>query len=155
MIDKQLLTQTVEASIADTDMIIVDIIINPGNSIVVELDSTQGIDIESCAKITRDIEAVFDREVEDYELEVGSAGLTSPFKVKGQYVKNIGNDVEVLSKDGRKLHGTLTEVNDDCFTIEIEQKIKEPGAKRPKMVKSPVVFNFNDTKSVKYLINFK
>ncbi len=155
MIDKQLLTQTVEDAIAGSDIFLVDIVVNPGNVIVVEIDSKEGIDIDTCATITRKIESVFDRDVEDYELEVGSAGLTSPFKVKGQYLKNIGNDIEVLTRDGRKLQGVLTEVGNDCFTIEVEKKVKEPGAKRPKMVKEPTTFNFDETKSVKYLIKFK
>ena len=96
MIDKQLLTQTVEQAIENTDLFIVDIKVNPGNAIVVELDSETGIDIDMCVNITRKIESVFDRDVEDYELEVGSAGLTAPFKVRGQYLKNIGNDIEVI-----------------------------------------------------------
>ena len=155
MIDKQLLTQTVEQAIENTDLFIVDIKVNPGNAIVVELDSETGIDIDMCVNITRKIESVFDRDVEDYELEVGSAGLTAPFKVRGQYLKNIGNEVEVLTRDGRKMQGVLTEVGDDEFTIEIEKKVKEEGAKRPTLVKEPLTFKFNETKSVKYLINFK
>ena len=98
---------------------------------------------------------MFDREVEDYELEVGSAGLTSPFKVRGQYEKNIGNEVEVLSRDGRKLHGVLTEVGETTFTIEIEKKVKPEGAKRPVVVTEPIEFGYDAVKSVKYLINFK
>ena len=155
MIDKQLLTQTVEQAIENTDLFIVDIKVNPGNAIVVELDSETGIDIDMCVNITRKIESVLDRDVEDYELEVGSAGLTAPFKVRGQYLKNIGNDIEVLTCDGRKLHGVLTEVGDDEFTVEREKKVKEEGAKRPTLVKEPLTFKFNETKSVKYLINFK
>lgn len=155
MIDKKLLTETIEKSIEGTDMFIVDVAVNPGNAIVVEVDSPTGVDIDTCARITRDIEAAFDRDVEDYELEVGSAGLTAPFKVRGQYEKNIGNDVEVLTTDGRKLKGRLTEVGDDTFTVEVTRKVKEPGAKRPVEVAEPVVLGYNDTKSVKYLIQFK
>lgn len=155
MIDKKLLQEVVEGAIKDTALFLVDIQINPGNSIIVEIDSAEGVDIDSCATITRKIEEAFDRDVEDYELEVGSAGLTSPFKVKGQYEKNIGNEVEVLTTDGRKLKGTLTEVSNETFTIEIIRKVKEPGAKRPVEVAEPVIFNYNDTKYVKYLIQFK
>ena len=75
-----------------------------------EIDSPTGVDIDACARITRSIEEAFDRDAEDYELEVGSAGITSDFKVRGQYDKNVGNEVEVLTRDGRKLHGTLVEV---------------------------------------------
>lgn len=155
MIDKQQLTQTVEQAIEGTSIFIVDIKINPGNAIVVEIDSPESIDIDTCAKITRQIEATFDRDVEDYELEVGSVGLTAPFKVKGQYLKNIGNDVEVLTSDGRKLQGVLTAVSDNDFTIEIAKKVKEPGAKRPTLVMEPTTIEMSNAKSVKYLINFK
>ena len=155
MIDKQQLTQTVEQAIEGTSIFIVDIKINPGNAIVVEIDSPESIDIDTCAKITRQIEATFDRDVEDYELEVGSAGLTAPFKVKGQYLKNIGNEVEVLTSDGRKLQGVLTAVSDNDFTIKVAKKVKEPGAKRPTLVMEPTTIEMSSTKSVKYLINFK
>ena len=155
MIDKQLLTQTIEQAIEASSIFIVDIKINPGNAIVVEIDSPENIDIDTCASITRKIEAVFDRDAEDYELEVGSAGLTAPFKVKGQYLKNIGNEVEVLTRDGRKMQGTLTAVGDDDFTIEVAKKVKEPGAKRPSIIMEPITLEISNTKSVKYLINFK
>ena len=155
MIDKELLAQTVAESIKDTDIFIVDITIGADNAIVVGLDGPEGIDIDTCAAITRRIEEVFDRDKEDYSLEVGSAGLTSPFKVKGQYEKNIGNKVEVLTKDGRKLKGTLISVGDDDFTIAIAKKVKEPGKKRPVEVEEPETMKMADTKHVIYLIDFK
>lgn len=156
MIDKQLLTQTVENAIKDTDLFLVDIKVTPSNEITVTVDSTKGVDIEQCLEVTRRIEEVFDRDIEDYELEVGSAGLTSPFKVKGQYDKNIGNPVEVLTKDGRKLHGVLTAVSDDFTdcTVAVEKKVKEEGQKRPKIVKVDEVLPIADIKKITYEIKF-
>lgn len=160
MIDKELLTKTVTEAIADTDYFIVEIRVSPANEIVVEVDSPSGVDIDNCARITRQIEAVFDRDAEDYELEVGSAGLTAPFKVKGQYDKNIGNQLEVLTRDGRKLYGELKEVNQDdngdiSFTIDIAVKVKAPGAKRPTIELQPETLRAADCKSVKYHFDFK
>lgn len=158
MIDKALLAKTVDEAIAGSDIFVVEIAVSEQNSIVVEIDSASaGIDIDTCARITRAIEAVFDRDVEDYELEVGSAGLTSPFKVRAQYVKNIGNEVEVLTCDGRKLHGTLTAVgdDDDTFTIEVPTKVKAPGAKRPTIEMVPETFAVGECRSVRYNISFK
>jgi ribosome maturation factor RimP len=155
MIDKELLKQTVEKSIEGTGIFIVDIRVSPENNIVVELDSADGLDIDTCAEVTRDIEKVFDRDVEDYDLEVGSAGLTAPFKVRGQYVKNIGNDIEILTRDGRKLQGVLTAVGDDDFTFEYPVKYKEPGAKRPVTVMQSDTLPMADAKMVRYLISFK
>lgn len=155
MIDKQLLQQTVENAIEGTDIFIVDIIVSPDNNIVVELDSASGIDIDTCVEITRKIESVFDRDADDYQLEVGSAGLTAPFKVKAQYVKNIGNEVEILTRDGRKLSGRLAEVSDTGFTVEVPVKVKQPGAKRPVIELQPETFAFTDCKRVCYKIDFK
>ena len=156
MVDKELLKETVEKAIAGTDVFLVEVKVTPDNVVTVELDSTKGLDIDTCADITRKIEAVFDRDVEDYELEVGSAGLTSPFKVRGQYEKNIGNPVEVLTKDGRKLYGVLKSVDDDgAFTVTTEVKVKNPGDKRPHIEQVDETFTPDSCKYVKYHIDFK
>ena len=142
MIDKQKLYETVEQAIANTDAFIVDVKVTPDNIVTVELDSPTGMDLDACVDINRKIEAVFDRDVEDYSLEVGSAGLTAPFKVLGQYLKNIGNPVEV-------------EPDCSAFTLTIERKVKEPGAKRPVIKQEDEVLAVADTKEVKYYIDFK
>lgn len=155
MIDKELLRQSVEKAIQGTDMFIVDIQVSPQNAIVVELDSPEAMDIDTCARVTRAIEADFDRDAEDYELEVGSAGLTSPFRVRGQYEKNIGNEIEILTRDGRKLTATLTAVGDEDFTFEYPVKVKEPGVKKPVIRMQAETLPFDGAKSVRYHISFK
>lgn len=50
-------------------MFLVDVIVKPGNVIVVEIDSEQGIGIDDCATLSRKIEAALDRDNEDFELE--------------------------------------------------------------------------------------
>ena len=145
----------VEACLGD-DLFLVDVAISADNHIVVEIDSYEGsVSIDNCVAITRAVEQAFDRDKEDYELEVGSAGLTSPFKVKAQYEKNIGNDVEVLTAQGVKLKGVLSEVGDDTFTIKVAKKVKPEGAKRPVIVEEDVTIKYSETKYTKYLIQFK
>ena len=145
----------VEACLGD-DLFLVDVAISADNHIVVEIDSYEGsVSIDNCVAITRAVEQAFDRDKEDYELEVGSAGLTSPLKVKAQYVKNIGNDVEVLTTQGAKLKGVLSEVGDDTFTIKVAKKVKPEGAKRPVVVEEDVTIKYSETKYTKYLIQFK
>lgn len=157
MIDTAKLTEVVENAIAGSDNFLVDVRITPDNNITVEIDNPGGVDIDTCAQLTRTIEAAFDRDADDYQLEVGSAGLTAPFKVKGQYLKNIGNDVDVLTRDGRKIHGTLTAVSDDGteFTVEVAEKVREEGKKRPVVRQTPHTFRVADTKQVTYRIDFK
>lgn len=155
MIDKQTVYDIVAEALQESDCFIVDVMVRPGNSIIVEIDNKEGIDIERCETLHRHIESKLDREVEDYELEVGSAGITSPFKVVAQYQKNIGNEVEVLSCDGRKLSGILKECNDHTFTLTITKKVKPEGSKRKIEVEENLQFAYNEVKYTKYLIRFK
>lgn len=155
MIDKTLVQQAVSSAIEGTGLFLVDLTVSADNRIVVEVDSMEPMDVESCVALSRKIEAQLDRDAEDFELEVGSAGLTSPFKVKQQYEKNLGNEVEVLTRDGRKYTGTLVEAGEDAFTVEVPRKVKPEGAKRPVVELQPEKLAYADAKSVKYVINFK
>lgn len=154
MIDKSKLTEVVEQALEGTDAFVVEISISDDNNIVVEIDSSSSISIDDCAAISRQIEANFDRDTEDYNLEVGSSGLTSPLRVKAQYDKNIGNLVEVLTTDGRKLRGTLNAATDTDFTIAIERKVKPEGAKRPVIVSQDCTLLYNEIRYTKYLLDF-
>ncbi|MDE6754437.1 MAG: ribosome assembly cofactor RimP [Muribaculaceae bacterium] len=154
MIDKTALTAFIEKQLEGTDLYLVELAVTSGNDIKVEIDSDTSVDIDQCVKLTREIEDEFDRDVEDYELEIGSSGITSPFKVKRQYVKNIGNDVEVLTKDGKKLKGMLKSADDQGFTIVTEEKVKPEGARRPVVEKVETTFPYGDVKYTKYLLQF-
>lgn len=154
MIDIQKLKEFIEDQLADTDNYLVDLRVSPTNEILVEIDNDEGVDIDECIALTRAIEEAFDRDEEDYELEVGSAGLTSPFKVERQYRKNLGNDVVILTTDGRKLHGKLTDVTAEGFTVTVEEKVKREGEKRPRIEGVPYTFGYDDVKSVSYDLKF-
>lgn len=155
MIDKKTLTEAVNEAIKDTDLFVVDIRIEPADSIVVELDSPDAMDIDTCSDVTRRLHEILGPELDDYDLEVGSAGVTAPFRVRQQYVKNLGNDVEVLTGDGRKLKGRLAAVDDDTFTIETEVKVKTPGEKRPHVETVSERIAYDNARRVQYAISFK
>lgn len=155
MLDKKEIISLVEKAVEGTDAFIVSVTVSSANDIVVELDSATGIDLDFCAEVTRLLNEALDRDVEDYSLEVGSASLTAPFKVRGQYEKHLGDDVELITRDGKKLRGVLTAVGDDDFTVEITRKVKEEGKKRPVMVAQPETFAYGQVKEVKYCLDFK
>ncbi len=155
MIDLQSVKEIVNEGIQGTDLFVVDITVSPDNRIVVEVDNDEGVDIDRCTTLHRYIESRLDREVEDYELEVGSAGITSPFKVVRQYQKNIGNEVEVLSRSGQKLTGTLKAADEEAFTLTVTKKVKPEGAKRKIEVEEDLTFPYNEIKYTKYIIRFK
>lgn len=154
MLDKKEIIDVVNEALAQSDAFLVEVSVSGDNRVVVEIDSYTSVSIDDCVRLNDVIEAHFDRDVEDYELEVGSAGLTAPLRVKAQYDKNMGNPVEVLTADGRKLKGELREAGDDTFTIVVSRKVKPEGAKRPVMVDEDVVLRYDEIKYTKYLIEF-
>lgn len=155
MIDKSQIKDIVDEHLLQSDIFLVDATVRPGNLIVVEIDSKDGVSIDECIKLSKEIESHFDRDVEDFELEVGSAGITSPFKIQKQYEKNIGNEVEVLTKDGKKLTGVLKDSNDSSFIVTISKMEKPEGAKRKITVEEDLTFGYDEVKYTKYLIRFK
>jgi len=154
MIDKTALAAFIEERLEGSDLFLVDLSISGQNEIRVEIDSDTSVDIDRCVDLTREIESAFDRDVEDYELEVGSSGLTTPFKVRRKYDKNLGNEVEVLTKGGKKYHGMLREVGDDAFTVVCEEKVKPEGAKRAVIEQVDHVFRYDEVKYTKYMLQF-
>ena len=108
MIEKSIVKGLVEEWLEGRDYFLVDVSVSADDRIVVEIDHAEGVWIEDCVELSRFIESRLSREEEDYELEVGSAGIGQPFKVLQQYVNHVGSEVDVLTADGRKLHGVLT-----------------------------------------------
>lgn len=155
MIDKNVVKNLVDEWLTGKDYFLTDLTVSADDRIVVEIDHKEGVWIEDCVELSRFIEDHLNRDEEDFELEVGSAGIGQPFKVHRQYEIHQGDRVEVLTKEGRKLTGVLKEVTPETFTLTIEEKMKEEGAKRPRLVERDLTFGFGDVTSTKYLIDFK
>jgi len=149
MISKDIIIQAIEQKLAESDCFLIDVQISPSNEIVVEIDSDTAVDLDFCVDLSRHIEEVLSRDTEDFSLEVGSYGITKPFAVLRQYVKNIGQNVEVLSKSGIKLRGKLTEVCPEYFALEMEKLVKIEGKKRKVPQIETEKFNYNEVKYCK------
>ena len=154
MIEAKAIRDFLEKELEGSDLYLVDVKVNPGNLIEVEIDSDNPVSIEECEKLTREIEKEFDRDKEDYTLEVGSAGITSPFKVRRQYQKYIGQEVETLTKEGKKLSGLLKSAGENDFTISVKEKVKKPEQKRPVIEEVDHTFGYDEVKYTKYILKF-
>lgn len=155
MINKDTVRSIVEEWLDGKEYFLVDIEISPDDRIVVEIDHADGVWIEDCVELSRFIEDHLSRDEEDYELEVGSAGLGQPFKVAQQYHCFVGKDVEVLDADGKKYKGVLKAVDGNDFTVTVQERQKVEGKKRPQLVDTDHTFQMDKVKYTKYLINFK
>ena len=146
MIEKKTVCQIVEEWLEGKDYFLVEVTVSPDDKIVVEIDHAEGVWIEDCVELSRFIESKLNREEEDYELEVGSAGIGQPFKVLQQYYIHIGQEVEVVTRDGRKLAGILKDADEEKFTVGVEKKVKLEGSKRPKLIEEDETFTYEQIK---------
>ena len=155
MIDKNVVKKLVDEWLDDKEYFLVGIEISQDDKIVVEIDHADGVWIEDCVELSKFIEVHLSRDEEDYELEVGSAGLGQPFKVAQQYINFIGKEVEVLDAGGKKYQGVLKSVDGDSFVVTINEKVMVEGKKRPQKMDVDRTFDMNNVKYTKYLISFK
>ena len=155
MIENSVIKTLVDQWLEGKDYFLVDIEISQDNKVVVEIDHADGVWIEDCVELSKYIEDRLDRDVEDFELEVGSAGLGQPFKVPQQYINFIGKEVEVLDLEGKKTKGVLKSVEGNRFTVTTQEKIKPEGKKRPVLTDVDKDFEMDKIKYAKYIISFK
>jgi Uncharacterized protein conserved in bacteria len=155
MINKEIIQTLTEEWLQGNDYFLVDIIFGADDRIVIEIDHADGVWIEDCAELSRFLQEKLGDELGEYELEVGSAGLGQPFKVAQQYQNHIGDTLEVLGADGKKVQGVLKSVEGRDFTLTIREKQKQEGKKRPILVDVDKTYSMDHIKYAKYLLSFK
>ena len=149
--DKQQIQNWIEEYLKDTEYELITLTVSATNDILVEVDRLAGVDVDFCAELNRYlVEKLGD---EDYSLEVGSVSLTDPFKTKMQYEKNLGHDVEVLV-DGKKLRGQLVSVDEETFSVDVEERVAVEGKKRKETRIVTHTWRYDEPKYVKYDLKF-
>jgi|ERR1043165_195375 ribosome maturation factor RimP len=152
MITAERIRELAEQRIAETTDFIVDITVKPGNRITVLLDNDKGVSISDCVAMSRHIEFSLDREKEDFELSVMSAGLTEPFRILRQYTKNLGKQVDVVTKEGKKLSGKLLKANEEGIELETKATERVNGKKQQQI--NNISLTFNQIKETKIILSF-
>jgi len=140
MISENRIVSLVEQHIKGTEIFLVEVRVKSGNTVRVHVDKPAGISIEECAEISRYLNRNLDREEEDFSLEVSSPGIGVPFKVKQQYEKNIGHEIDVVQTDGTRMEGTLESVTPEGISLTTG--------------KGNMILSFGDIKSAKEIITF-
>ena len=158
--DKQQLQNWIEEYLNGTDYELITLNVSAGNDILVEVDRLAGVDVDFCAELNRYLvekieqSAITNQQSDlDYSLEVGSVSLTDPFKTKMQFEKNLGHDVEVLV-EGKKLRGQLVSVDEETFSVDVEEKVAVEGKKRKEMQIITHTWRYDEPKYVKYDLRF-
>ena len=148
MINSTQIRELVTECIAEKDMFIVDVQVSSANRIVVELDALDGVSIQDCVEVSRFVESSLDRESEDFELLVSSAGIDKPLRDRRQFVKNVGREVRVQLNDGGELKGKLIEADE-------ELKLLLPASKKKKLPEREALLEWDSIRETKLIISFK
>jgi ribosome maturation factor RimP len=148
MITEDRIAELVAEKLSDGPIFVVEIKVHPGNKIHVEIDGDFGVNIADCVAVSRQIEGNLDREIEDFELQVLSAGVGLPLKHERQYRKNIGREVSVSLEDGSELIGVLMESEDGV-------KLKLPASKKKKLPEREVSIAMDQIRETKVRVSFK
>jgi ribosome maturation factor RimP len=154
MIDEKKIEEIAAEYLENGDVFLVSAKVYTGNKIKVLLDGDNGVKIDQCAKLSRHIESFFDRESEDFEIEVSSVGVGTPLLLKRQYNINIGRMVLVVNNSGQKIKGKLIEVGQDSITLEKEQ-VKKKKKKDEEEESNLLILKFDEIKETKVQVSFK
>ncbi|WP_394182608.1 ribosome maturation factor RimP [Marinomonas posidonica] len=97
--------------------------------IFIETDAEKGIDVEDCARVSRQVSSILDVEdpiTGEYHLEVSSPGLDRPLFSLAQYQAYVGSIVSLRLRvpfDGRrKFKGQLVGVENDDIVVRVDQE---------------------------------
>lgn len=152
--NKKRLEEIVAQHLQETSLFLVAVLVKPNNVIVVIIDSDLGVTIDDCVNVSRFIENSLNRDEEDFELRVMSAGADTPFTSMRQYQKHLGKDIRVTLNDGEKVDGLLQSVDADAVVLEIAPVMKKgqkPGKNNPA---KKLTILFKDIKEAKAIIKF-
>lgn len=136
------------------DQFLVEVTVSSANVINVMVDSDTSLSINQLVEISRYVEGKLDREAEDFELSVFSAGLTEPLRMVRQYKKCLGNELSILLKSGIKISGLLTDVSESAVAIEVMTKEKSEKTGKKELVKKIHQIEYTEIKEAKRIIKF-
>jgi len=152
---EQILRSKIEELLQGTGYELITLAIRPGDNILVEVDKLEGTDVDFCAELNRQIVEYLESVGEpDYALEVGSVSIVDPFKTKMQYNKHLGHNVEVLAADGKKYRGQLVSVDEETFSVDVEEKVAVEGKKRKQTQIVMHTWRYDEVKYCKYDLKF-
>ena len=154
MISKERVKELIDERIEGTDIFVVELSISEGNRIKVLLDADNGLSIDKCVSVSRNIEHNLDRDVEDFELHVSSSGLDNPLKVNRQYVKNIGRTLKVKLED-KTVEGELESATEEGIVIVERRKERVEGRKKKEWVEEKHEIMYDIIIEAKVVISFK
>ncbi len=142
-----------EALAVNESLYLIDLVISENNKIQVTVDGDNGVPLSECIRISRNVNDNFDREIEDFSLEVSTPDIAHPLKVKRQYIKNINRILKVKTSE-EEFEGTLATVDEDKIVLNWKAREPKPIGKGKVTVQKTATINYKDIKEAKVKIVF-
>jgi len=153
--DRQKIEDIINEALTDTGIFLVDLNVSRSNVIQVFIDHSRGVSLDDCMALHRTIGEQLDSDEEDYELQVSSPGLGQPIRVFPQYLKALGETLQIELTDGDRLRGMLQEARPAAEGQEAELIIRLAGTKRKPAPEEPIAVQISRIKSARVEIDFK
>ena len=101
---KKILEKLIEEFFSiNPNLFLVDFSMDSLNKIIITIDGDNGVKIIHCVSLTKFLKKHLNEELEDFSVEVSSAGLLSPLVSQRQFIKETGiKRTEYARKESRK-----------------------------------------------------
>ena len=132
---------------------LIELSISVNNKVQVVVDGDNGVSLSECMRISRVINDNFDREVEDFSLEVTTPDIAHPLKVKRQYIKNLNRILKVKTAE-EEIEGTLVTADEDKIVLQWKAREPKPVGKGNVTVEKTVTLEYTEIKEAKVKILF-
>jgi ribosome maturation factor RimP len=113
------------------------------------------VSVDDCVRVSRNVEHNLDREAEDFELHVSSAGLDKGLRVLAQYKKNVGRNVKVKLVEKGTVEGELISANEAEIVVRTTRKERLEGRKKKETIVEDRTIPMEQIKETKIVISFK
>ena len=142
-----------EALALNESLYLIELSISVNNKVQVVVDGDNGVSLSETMRISRVINDTFDREVEDFSLEVGTPDIAHPLKVKRQYIKNLNRILKVKTEE-EELEGTLVTADEDKIVLQWKVREPKPVGKGKVTVDKTATLEYIEIKEAKVKILF-
>ena len=142
-----------EALALNESLYLIELSISVNNKVQVVVDGDNGVSLSETMRISRVINDTFDREVEDFSLEVGTPDIAHPLKVKRQYIKNLNRILKVKTEE-EELEGTLVTADEDKIVLHWKAREPKPVGKGKVTVDKTATLEYTEIKEAKVKILF-
>ncbi len=151
MIGEPVVRQLAENHLSGKLLFLVEVQVRPGNRITVFIDGDHGVTVDDCREMNLFLNDALDKEKEDFDLTVSSAGADRPLRMPRQFAKNTGRSICVETREGEKITGVVIRAGEEGVELQVAPEKKQKKNQDTIVLSIP----YKEMKTAKEVITFK